>query len=83
MRSVEAQIDLRRKEVENWMEKCETIESECVNYVKALGGNVKATGTSLGELRKEKVLPVRYEMVTEYQEKLRQVRQMNWYWDTS
>jgi protein regulator of cytokinesis 1 len=77
MRSVEAQIDLRRKEVENWMEKCETIESECVNYAKALGGNVKATGTSLGELRKEKVLPVRYEMVTEYQEKLRQVRRIN------
>ncbi|KAJ7040686.1 microtubule associated protein [Mycena alexandri] len=53
MRSVEAQIDTRRKE--------------------ALGGNVKATGSSLGELRKEKVLPVRYEMVTEYQEKLRQL----------
>ncbi|KAJ7319024.1 microtubule associated protein-domain-containing protein [Mycena albidolilacea] len=73
MRSVETQIDLRRKEVENWMEKCETIESECVNYAKALGGNVKATGTSLGELRKEKVLPLRHEMVTEYQEKLRQL----------
>ncbi|KAJ7176713.1 microtubule associated protein [Mycena filopes] len=73
MRSVEAQIDTRRKEVENWMEKCESIEAECVNYAKALGGNVKATGSSLGELRKEKVLPVRYEMVTEYQEKLRQL----------
>ncbi|KAF7369106.1 hypothetical protein MVEN_00237800 [Mycena venus] len=73
MRSVEAQIDVRRKEVESWMEKCESIEAECVNYAKALGGNVKATGSSLGELRKEKVLPVRYEMVTEYQEKLRQL----------
>ncbi|KAJ7705442.1 microtubule associated protein-domain-containing protein [Mycena rosella] len=73
MRSVEAQIDLRRKEVDGWMEKCEAIEAECVNYAKALGGNVKATGSSLGELRKEKVLPVRYEMVTEYQEKLRQL----------
>ncbi|KAF8201205.1 microtubule associated protein-domain-containing protein [Mycena galopus ATCC 62051] len=73
MRSVEAQIDLRRKEVEDWMEKCQIIEAECVNYAKALGGNVKATGSSLGELRKEKVLPIRYEMVTEYQEKLRQL----------
>ncbi|KAJ7768251.1 microtubule associated protein-domain-containing protein [Mycena metata] len=73
MRSVEAQIDTRRKEVENWMEKCESIEAECISYAKALGGNVKATGSSLGELRKEKVLPVRYEMVTEYQEKLRQL----------
>ncbi|KAF7377604.1 hypothetical protein MSAN_00183200 [Mycena sanguinolenta] len=73
MRSVEAQIDLRRREVDDWMEKCEAIEAECVHYTKALGGNIKATGNSLGELRKEKVLPVRYEMVTEYQEKLRQL----------
>ncbi|KAJ6466840.1 microtubule associated protein-domain-containing protein [Mycena sanguinolenta] len=73
MRSVETQIDLRRREVENWMEKCEAIEAECVHYTKALGGNIKATGNSLGELRKEKVLPVRYDMVTEYQEKLRQL----------
>ncbi|KAJ7489338.1 microtubule associated protein-domain-containing protein [Mycena latifolia] len=73
MRSVEAQIDLRRKEVERWTEKCHEAEAECVNYAKALGGNVKATGSSLGELWKEKVLPVRYELVTEYQEKLRQL----------
>jgi protein regulator of cytokinesis 1 len=76
MRSVEAQIDSRRKEVRDWLEKCESIEAECVNYTKALGGNIKATGSSLGELQKEMVLPVRYEMVTEYQEKLRQVRRM-------
>ncbi|KAK7050494.1 microtubule associated protein-domain-containing protein [Favolaschia claudopus] len=73
MSSVEAQIDIRKKEVETWMEKCATVEAECVNYTKALGGNVKATGASLGELRKEKVLPIRFEMVTEYQEKLRQL----------
>ncbi|KAJ6611195.1 microtubule associated protein-domain-containing protein [Mycena sp. CBHHK59/15] len=73
MRSVEAQIDSRRKEVEIWLEKCDSIEAECINYAKALGGNVKATGSSLGELRKEKVLPMRYEMVTEHQEKLRQL----------
>ncbi|KAJ7750397.1 microtubule associated protein [Mycena maculata] len=73
MRSVEAQIDLRRKEVDGWIEKCEKVEAECVHYTKSLGGNVKATGSSLGELRQEKVLPARYEMVTEYQEKLRQL----------
>lgn len=73
MRSVEAQIDLRRKEVDDWMHNCESVEAACMNYAKSLGGNVKATGSSLGELRKQTVLPVRYEMVTEYQEKLRQV----------
>lgn len=71
--SVEGQIDLRRKEVDEWLRKCDSIESECVRYSKALGGNIKATGSSVGELRKEQVLPRRYELVTEYQEKLRQV----------
>jgi protein regulator of cytokinesis 1 len=70
---VELQIDKRRKEVEYWMEKCDAIESECVRYSKALGGNIKATGTSVAELRKEQALPRRYEMISEYQEKLRQV----------
>ncbi|CAK5262242.1 unnamed protein product [Mycena citricolor] len=73
MRGVEAQIEERQKEVEGWMERCETVEVDCVQYSKALGGNAKATGSSLGELRKEKVLPMRFEMVTEYQEKLRQL----------
>ncbi|KAJ7220568.1 microtubule associated protein-domain-containing protein [Mycena pura] len=72
-RSVEGHIELRRKEVDNWMDKCEAVEAQCVNYAKALGGNVKATGSSLDELRKEKVLPTRYEMVAEYQERLRQL----------
>lgn len=70
---VELQIDKRRREVEHWMEKCDTIENECVRYSKALGGNIKATGTSVAELRKEQALPRRYEMISEYQEKLRQV----------
>lgn len=73
MQSVEAQIDLRRKQVESWLEKCGGIEEECVRYGKALGGNVKVAGASLGELRKEQILPRRYELVTGYQEKLRQV----------
>lgn len=73
MNSVESQIDLRRKEVDQWMEKCDHVETDCVQYSKALGGNIKATGSSVGELRKELVLPRRFEMVSEYQEKLRQV----------
>ncbi|GLB41020.1 putative microtubule associated protein (MAP65/ASE1 family) [Lyophyllum shimeji] len=73
MQSVESQINARRKEVETWMEKCEGVEVECLRYAKALGGNIKATGSSVGELRKEMVLPRRFEMVSEHQEKLRQV----------
>lgn len=74
MHSVESQIDIRRKEVDRWMEKCDEVENLCLRYSKALGGNIKATGSSVGELRKEQVLPKRYEMVTVYHEKLRQVR---------
>lgn len=73
MHSVESQIDIRRKEVEAWMQKCDSVEVECIQYAKALGGNVKATGNSVGELRKELVLPRRFELVSEFQEKLRQV----------
>lgn len=70
---VEMQVNRRRKEVEEWASKCEDVENGCVRYTKALGGNVKATGSSLAELRKENALPRRYEMISEYQEKLRQV----------
>ncbi|KDR79106.1 hypothetical protein GALMADRAFT_92933 [Galerina marginata CBS 339.88] len=73
VQSVEAQIDRRRKEVELWMEKCSDLENHCLRYTKALGGNIKATGSSLGELRKEQALPRRCEMISEHQEKLRQV----------
>lgn len=55
------------------MGRCDAVERECVRYTKALGGHVKATGSSVGELRKEQVLPKRFEMITEYQEKLRQL----------
>lgn len=58
------------------MGKCDAVENECLRYSKALGGNIKATGSSVGELRKEKVLPKRYDMVSEYQERLRQVSGM-------
>lgn len=73
IQTVETQIHLRQKEVQRWMEKCEVVEVEYIRYSKALGANVKATQSSVGELRKEMVLPRRFEMVSEHQEKLRQV----------
>jgi protein regulator of cytokinesis 1 len=73
MQSVEGQINLRRKQVEEWIQKCESIETECAAYGEALGGYVKATGSSVSGLRKEQVLPKRYERLSEYHEKLRQV----------
>lgn len=58
------------------MGKCDGVEGVCVRYARALGGNARvvAGGGGLGELRKEKVLPKRFGLVTGYQEKLRQVR---------
>lgn len=73
MEGVELQIDSRRKEVERWLEKCNEVEVECLSYTKALGGHIKATGSSVGELRKVQSLPQRFDMVAEHQEKLRQV----------
>ncbi|KAJ8475251.1 hypothetical protein ONZ51_g6669 [Trametes cubensis] len=69
---IESQIDLRRKQVDEWMDKCAQIEDECLRYGKALGGHLKSSGLSVGEIRKEQVLPRRYEMISEFQEKLRQ-----------
>lgn len=71
---VESQIELRRKQVDEWMGRCDAVERECVRYTKALGGHVKTTGSNVGEVRKEQVLPKRFEMITVHQEKLRQVR---------
>ena len=73
MRGVERHVESRRKEVEDWMARCDVVENECIRYSKALGGNVKSMGNTVGELRKELVLPKRYTLVAEYQEKLRQV----------
>ncbi|KAH9896871.1 microtubule associated protein-domain-containing protein [Cubamyces lactineus] len=69
---IESQIDLRRKQVDEWTDKCAQIEDECLRYGKALGGHLKSSGPSVGEIRKEQVLPRRYEMISEFQEKLRQ-----------
>lgn len=71
---MERQIDTRRREVDQWMTKCEEVEKQCISYANALGGNGKASGSSVGEIRKEQVLPKRFERITEHQERLRQVR---------
>lgn len=73
IKGVEGQIEARRKEVEEWMSKCDAVENECIRYAKALGPNFKSTGESVGELRKELILPRRYGLGTELQEKSRQV----------
>ena len=73
---VENHIDHRRKQVDEWMGKCDTVERDCVRYSQALGGHMKAAGSSVGEVRKEQVLPKRFDMISEYQEKLRQVREL-------
>ena len=70
---VERQIDLRDKQVDEWMEKCVVVESDCTRYSKALGGHIKVAGSGIGELRKEHVLPIRYDTLAEHQERLRQV----------
>jgi protein regulator of cytokinesis 1 len=73
---VEKRVHARRMEVEDWLSRCETAERKCVRYSRALGGNAKSTVINLGELRKETVLPRRFELVVEHQEKLRRVRPM-------
>ena len=55
------------------MERCVVVENDCVRYSKALGGHIKVAGSGIGELRKEHVLPKRYDALTEHQERLRQV----------
>ncbi|KZT02855.1 uncharacterized protein LAESUDRAFT_729833 [Laetiporus sulphureus 93-53] len=70
---IETQIDVRRKEVDEWMGKCDDVEKECLRYTRALGGHIKAAGTSVGEIRKEAVLPRRFDRAMEYQDKLRQM----------
>ncbi len=74
---VESQVRARQAQVDEWMERCDEVQNACVRYGRALGGHVKATGSCVGEIGREGVLPRRFEMITEYQEKLRQVRSLN------
>ncbi|KAF9223144.1 hypothetical protein BS17DRAFT_782435 [Gyrodon lividus] len=71
-RAVESQIDVRRKQVQEWEIKCDEVEMGCSRYFKALGTNAKVAG-SLSDIKSEKVLPRRHERAMEYQERLRQV----------
>ncbi|KAG1761631.1 microtubule associated protein-domain-containing protein [Suillus occidentalis] len=71
-KAVESQIEVRRKQVDDWIGKCEGVESGCARYSRALGTHAKVAG-SLSDLKAEKVLPRRYESATVYQEKLRQI----------
>ena len=72
-RAVESQIDVRKKQVEEWEAKCEEMEIGCSRYARALGTNAKVAG-SLNEIKLEKILPRRHERAMECQERLRQVR---------
>ncbi|EIN04705.1 hypothetical protein PUNSTDRAFT_122740 [Punctularia strigosozonata HHB-11173 SS5] len=75
-RCIESQIERRRKEVHEWERKCEEVENDCKRYERALGGHAKAIagkGLDLEAWRKEAVLPQRYQMGSQYQEKLRQL----------
>ena len=64
---IEGQIDLRRKQVDEWMEKCSRVEEDCLRYGNALGSHLKSSGPSVGEIRKEQVLPRRFELISEFQ----------------
>lgn len=70
---VEKQIEGRREEVEIWMKKCDEVERDSLRMNKALGSHSKSIGASVGELRKQQSLPVRYDMISQYREKLKQV----------
>ncbi|KAF9044417.1 microtubule associated protein-domain-containing protein [Panaeolus papilionaceus] len=72
MDGVEKQVDRRRKEVQEWLERCEEVERTCIRYTKALGSNIKATGTGTPDIKKEQSLPKRFELISVHQEKLRQ-----------
>ncbi|KAF8586752.1 hypothetical protein K439DRAFT_916927 [Ramaria rubella] len=72
---VDRKIDERRKEVAEWMRRCGVLENECLKLARALGSHTKAITGSVGELRKQQVLPNRVEYLTAYQEKLQHLYQ--------
>ncbi|KAI0300522.1 microtubule associated protein-domain-containing protein [Multifurca ochricompacta] len=72
-RCVEDQIGSRRKQVLELEERCENLESECHSYSIALGNSTKGLEITASELRREPVLPRRFDRLAELQEKLRQL----------
>jgi protein regulator of cytokinesis 1 len=75
-RCVEDQISSRRKQVHELEERCENLESECYSYSVALGPSAKGLEITAMELRREPILPRRYDQLAELQEKLRQVSKL-------
>lgn len=72
-RCIEDQISSRRKQVHELEERCENLESECHRYSAALGPSAKGLEITATELRREPILPRRYDQLAELQEKLRQL----------
>ncbi|KIJ49148.1 hypothetical protein M422DRAFT_161626 [Sphaerobolus stellatus SS14] len=73
--TVDQKIDERRREVEEWMDKCAALESECLKYNKALGAHAKGIAISVGELRRNQVLPKRFQDLIVYRDKISQLYQ--------
>jgi len=73
LKGVERPVGVRRKEVEEWTTRCDMVERECIRYSEALGDNAQSSSNTIEELRSEPVLPRRYNLMVERQEKLRQV----------
>lgn len=82
-RCIEDQISSRRKQVHELEERCENLESECHCYSAALGPSAKGLEFAATELRREPVLPRRYDQLSELQEKLRQAGDSFLYHDAS
>lgn len=82
-RCIEDQISSRRKQVHELEDRCENLESECHHYGAALGPSAKGLEFTATELRREPVLPRRYDQLSELQEKLRQVNSCLLYHDAS
>lgn len=54
LKVVDGQLVARQKDVDDWMQKCEGIERDCIEMVKCVGSHLKNV-PSVGELRKMQV----------------------------
>ncbi|KAH8823156.1 microtubule associated protein-domain-containing protein [Flagelloscypha sp. PMI_526] len=76
--AVEQQVEIRRKEVADWVTKCESVEAQWTQYIVHLGGFVKERdkhGPSLDDIRRETILPRRYEQGRKAGERVKQLYQ--------
>ncbi|TFK23330.1 hypothetical protein FA15DRAFT_695155 [Coprinopsis marcescibilis] len=69
IQGVKRQIDTRRKQVEEWKGKIVDVESVCATYTQALG---RKPGECAVATCKEESLPKRYDILVDFQEKLKQ-----------